>query len=144
MIREQGVVIRVNGSFAWVETRQQSACGSCSAADGCGTSALASLFERRARALRVANDIGASVGQTVTLGLSEGGLVRAAFLVYMVPLLVMIVAGMLMATVAPDSEGLVVLASLAGLAAGLMLVRRKGRQLEDDPRFQPVLLSIDD
>ena len=143
MIREQGVVIRIEGRFAWIETRQQSACGSCSAADGCGTSALASLFERRARALRVPNDIGASVGQTVTLGLSEGGLVRAAFLVYMIPLLTMIGAGVAAGLMAPGNEGLTVVASLAGLGGGLLLVRRKGQRLEDDPRYQPVLLSID-
>ncbi len=143
MIREQGLVIRVEGRFAWIETRRRSACGSCSASDGCGTSALASLFERRARALRVSNDIGASVGQTVTVGLSEGGLLRAAFLVYMIPLLTMIGAGVLVGLAMPGNEGLTVLASLVGFGGGLLLVRRKGRRLEDDPRYQPVLLSID-
>ncbi len=143
MIKEPGTVVRTEGRFAWVETRQKSACGSCASAEGCGTSSLASLFERDATVLRVSNAVGARVGQQVTLGLSEGGLVRAAFLVYMIPLLGMIIGGLLMQWIAPGSEGLVIAASLLGFAAGFVFVRYKGSKLENDARYQPVLLSVD-
>ncbi len=143
MIREQGVVIRTEGRFAWIETQQRTACGSCASAEGCGTSSLASLFERRNRALRVPNPIGAQVGQTVTLGLSEGGLLRAAFLVYILPLLAMIAGGIVARVFGPAGELATVAGSLLGFAAGFFYVRRRGRQMENDPRFQPVLLSID-
>ncbi len=143
MIKAQGIVVRTEGRFAWIETRQRGACGGCASADGCGTSSLAALFERGGRALRVPNPLGARVGQTVTLGLSEGGLLRAAFLVYLLPLLAMIAGGLVAQTVVPGSEPWTVVASLLGFGAGYLFVRRRGRRLEQDPRFQPVLLSID-
>lgn len=143
MIKESGTVVKTEGRFAWVETQQKSACGSCASAEGCGTSSLASLFEREATSMRVPNAIGARVGQQVTLGLSESGLVRAAFLVYMIPLLGMILGGLLTQWAISGNEGLVIAASLLGFAAGLVFVRRKGSKLEDDPRYQPVMLSID-
>jgi sigma-E factor negative regulatory protein RseC len=143
MIIEQGHVVRTEGEFAWVETRQQSACGSCSAKSGCGTSALESLFNRSPNNLKVANIIHARVGQHVTLGLSEGGLVKSALLVYMTPLLGLFLGAGLMKYIAPHSEFLVICAAGVGLLGGLLFARRIARRLEGNPDYQPVMLTIE-
>ena len=62
MIEENGRVVDVEDGYAWIETEPASACGSCAAGRGCGTSALAKLFGHRPAPLRVANSINAGIG----------------------------------------------------------------------------------
>jgi sigma-E factor negative regulatory protein RseC len=52
-MRELGSVVAIEKRSLWVETSRQTACGSCSAQKGCGTSLLAKLFPNRQHFVRV-------------------------------------------------------------------------------------------
>lgn len=128
MIEEQARVVSLQGDFAEVTVRQPSACGSCSAKGGCGTSLLAAWFPRRHLSFRMRNDIGARPGDTVTVGLDERYLQRGSLLLYALPL-----AGLLFAAILGErlflSAGLspelgAVLSGLLGLGGALITVRR--------------------
>lgn len=117
------------GRVAAVTLQAPAACPRCAEGRGCG----ANPFGRRRKSglvtVRLPADCAARPGDPVRLCLAEGQLLRAALLVYGLPL-----AGSVLAAVAAWSagagEGASVLAVLAGLAVGACLARRPLRQAE--------------
>ena len=147
MIEENGRVVDVEDGYAWIETQPASTCGSCSVRKGCGTSALAGLFGRRAAPLRVVNRIHAHIGDSVVIGIDEAGLVRGSLAVYAAPLAGLFAGGLLgrytaTALLPQAAEAGGILGALAGLAAGLVWLRRFSRRTEQDGRYQPVILRM--
>ena len=69
MLEEDGVVVSISKGMAEVSVMPQSACGSCSASNGCGTSLITSLFPRRNSRFKVKNTLGAQTGEQVIIGL---------------------------------------------------------------------------
>lgn len=145
MIEEDGQVVTVEEEgWAWVETRRPSACGTCAAGQGCGTSLLAGVLGRRKAPVRVINRIGAVAGDRVVIGISESSLVRGSLAIYAVPLLGLF-AGALFGQLlsgghAEYADLAPLLGGSAGFAAGLVWLRRFSRVTGRDDRYQPVLL----
>jgi sigma-E factor negative regulatory protein RseC len=145
MIEEYGQVIRVEEGYAWVETRQPSACGTCAAGEGCGTSVLAGVLGRRKAAVRVADRIGVVAGDRVVIGVPESSLVRGSLAVYAVPL-----AGLFLGALtgqylgsgwfAQYGELSSLLGGGAGFVCALAWLRHFSRATSRDDRYQPVLL----
>jgi sigma-E factor negative regulatory protein RseC len=109
MIEAEARVVTADREYAEVVTLRQSACGSCAARNGCGTSLIAAWFPQRELRFRLRNDIGADSGDRVVLGLDEANLQRGSLLLYAVPL-----AGLLGGAIAGDQ-----LLPLLGLSAEL-------------------------
>ena len=146
MIEEEGIVIGLNGEYAEVESWQKSACGHCSARNGCGTSLVASLLGKRPRRFPALNRAGAHPGDRVIIGVDAGALQAASFLMYQVPL-VGLIGGALAGTwlsrllASADGELLSILLGMAGMALTLLLIRRRfGRA--GKRRFQAVVLRV--
>ena len=86
------------------------------------------------------------VGDCVVIGIDERALVRGSFAAYMMPILFMLGFALLgeaamsgwLAAVELDLAG--VLAGMAGLAVGLMWLKRHNRRIRDDRRYQPLIL----
>lgn len=76
---QQGIVIESNKNIAKVRVARHSHCENCGACPG-----------SNAMILEVVNDIGARDGQKVIFEIKEEGMVKAAFIVYVVPLLLII------------------------------------------------------
>ena len=88
---EQTVVVMdvVHGE-ALVRGRRATACGSCAGKSACGT--LGSWVERFAE-MRVANPLGAKIGDEVTIKVPDGEFLRAALRLYGAPMLGFFVVG---------------------------------------------------
>lgn len=145
MIEETGIVLAVHGDLAEVESRRRSACGSCIAKGGCGTSLLERHFGRRPLVLTVYNPIGARPGDSVVIGVPEQSLLALSFAAYVVPLVAMIgggIAGNLLAPIAvPGYESAMSLfGGILGLALGLGWLGRFSRARESDERYRPAIL----
>lgn len=151
MIEETGRVISVQGDLAEVEGQPRSGCGSCAVKGTCGTSLLARYFGPKRLLLQAHNPIGARPGERVVVGLSEGSLLEASVLAYLVPLLAMIggaVAGTFVAArLAPAyTQILSAVTGLGGLAAALAWLVGFIRAKSLDERYRPRILrrlSID-
>lgn len=128
MTESDAVVVRVDGEFAWVAV--QTNCSSCSSA-GCG------LGSGRSRANQlVRNDIGARVGDQVTLTVPEGAVLRAVLFCYLVPVALALAGGA--SGMAIAGEGGSIIGAMLGLAAGWASLRIFGRR---EPELRMTLKS---
>lgn len=127
----------------WVETFQQSSCGSCASKDTCGQGVLNRWFGRRSHSYRVLCDAEqlaqCSIGQWVEITVPQGVIVQAALLAYIVPLIVMclfsVVAEAIFAT-----DLLSIAAGFSGLLLGFYGIKRYERGFANDISRQPKLL----
>ncbi len=85
MATEQGLVIRVDSTGTWVQTGKSEACESCSSKGACHT-----LGGGKAAEVPVLNPIGAGIGDRIVLKMDSSRLLKATFLVYMFPILMLI------------------------------------------------------
>jgi sigma-E factor negative regulatory protein RseC len=140
MITEQAIVTRCNGKQVELELQRGSACAQCELSQGCGTGALGRLLGKRSKPLVIETDHVLKPGDRLQLGLSESALVKASLIVYGLPLLGMIVAGLL-AEFAAVSQALVALAAVVGFIVGFKLAVYLSRSLEHD-RLTPYIVEI--
>jgi sigma-E factor negative regulatory protein RseC len=127
-----GIVTRLEGEFAWVEVVSGGSCGSCKSQGGCGSGLLG--LTASPRQYRLPNDVGARPGDTVTITMPDGGVVKAALLSYLLPLALGIAgaaAGMRLG--GADAHALIGLG--LGVGAGLLVLRRASLRREPWPRI---------
>lgn len=90
MITETATVVAVNGDKVTVSASVKTACGSCQAAEDCGTSAIAKAFSPKQQTFDLVSPLPLQAGDLVTLGIPEAHLLSASWMMYVVPLLVLI------------------------------------------------------
>ena len=147
MIEERAQVVALNEQEVWVETQRRSACGQCTANKGCGTAVLSKVMGNKRSRVRTLNpkSTKVSVGDEVIIGIQEQALVRGSLVIYMLPLLLMFLFGLLgdvltSQLLMQNQDVLPIVFGMLGLALGFLWVRRFTRSIADDSRYQPVLL----
>jgi sigma-E factor negative regulatory protein RseC len=124
MIEQKATVISRDGDQVWLEAERQSTCSQCQVKKGCGTGLLAKHVGKRFSRIAVAADNELQVGQEVTVAIPEQALLSGAFLMYMMPLLLMFAAAALV-RVSGAGELAEIVAGLSGLMAGFYWVRTR-------------------
>ena len=142
MIEERGRVVAVEGKQVWVETIQQSACGSCAAKSTCGQGLVAKYTSGKRNHIRLITDHRVSVGDQVLLGIEENTLVKSAFLAYGLPLFLFVLTAGVADNLFAVSEPWVIVAGLLGLSLGFVLVRLISGLRSGASSFQPVILKV--
>ncbi|MBF0446884.1 MAG: SoxR reducing system RseC family protein [Magnetococcales bacterium] len=147
MLREEVIVIAEEGRYALVSGQRKSACGSCHAEASC--SVLSVGGGKREAPIRVLNPLGAKVGQRVELEISEQQLLKASFLVYVLPIISLIFFGVLgrylavrFGVAADLAEGLGGLVGVAALVLTFWWLSRLNDYLEGDEGRRPVIRKI--
>jgi len=124
MIEESAQITRLDEAGVWIEVNRKSACAACSAQAGCGQKKLIDWLPTKRVEVFVENpsNLILAPGQTVTVGLEEGALVRASLLVYLTPLL-----GLILFTLVLNflnfSETFQILGAILGLTVGFVATR---------------------
>lgn len=85
MTKEEGIVLRTGSGTAWVKTVKTDACNSCEAKDACHM-----LGGGKDSEIEAINGIGAKTDDRVVIALESSSLVKASFLLYIFPILLMI------------------------------------------------------
>ncbi|MCP4370048.1 MAG: SoxR reducing system RseC family protein [Deltaproteobacteria bacterium] len=85
MATERGIVIKIDSTSAWVKTTRSSSCKTCSAKSSC--SAVENGTEMEVEAI---NEAGAQVGDRIIISIETASLLKASFLLYVFPILLMI------------------------------------------------------
>lgn len=143
MLEESGRVVSVDPDGVWVETVKQSACGGCSARNGCGQALLASVGDGKRSVICVDNPQSLCVKENdqVVIGVAEQAFMHMSVLMYLVPLITLFIAAVLAGLLALSEPG-VIGVSVLGFVAGLLLVRYVSRTLLTSCRYHPVLLKV--
>lgn len=144
MIEEQVKVVAVENGQLLLEAQTKSACGSCDARKGCGTSVLSKVIGKKFTRFSVKNTINAQVGDTVIVGLPERALLGGSVMVYLLPVTIMLLAALLaevlMRPTVPGRDILVAASSFAGLISGMLFTRRYFSSDRSRTAYTPVIL----
>ncbi len=133
MLEQHAIVLKTEAGKAWVEARESGTCGSCGSG-GCSTRRLADLFGRRERAFPVDNVLQVEAGERGVIGIPPGALLRSAFRLYGLPLLLLIAGGLAGQHYQGDAG------AVAGAAAGMILAALAQRFRTSSHAWQPVML----
>lgn len=144
MIEEQAQVIEVKDNELLLQAQTQSACGACSANKGCGTSLLSKVVGRKLSRFHAENTVGANVGDTVIVAISEEALLKGSFMMYLVPLLGMFLMALLadfgLTETLQYRDLLIAFFAIAGFAAGALLARIYFSTPGNASSYAPVVL----
>ncbi|WP_299802116.1 SoxR reducing system RseC family protein [uncultured Shewanella sp.] len=80
------VVANSNSGWVVVEVEMKSACNHCESGDSCGTSAVSKAFSPKVQRFSIQSDRQFVKGERLKLGLPESVILKAATLVYILPL----------------------------------------------------------
>lgn len=149
MIEESGIVVSIEGPYAYVETERRSTCGGCAAHGACGTSLIERFFGRHAIRVRALNQAQAAVGERVVVGISEQGLLSASFAVYLAPLV-----GLVGGALAGDglfggfsagryADAAALVGALLGFALALFWLRGYSARSRRRPEQQAVVCRVE-
>ncbi len=127
-----------DGARAIVNVDAAVACPRCAAGKGCGAGLFASDGGKRQVEASVRPDIEVAANDVVEIVLAPQNLLRAAFIVYGLPLLGAAAGAAIAYTMSLGDAG-AALAAVAGLAAGLVLGRWRLRKATCLQRFLPIV-----
>lgn len=111
-------VIVVQDRVAQVVPTEKSGCGGCASRESCGVSGLGKYFSSRRKTIDIACDAQVRAGDELQLSLSEGDLIKAGLLAYLLPC-VTAVAGAALASGYGDVGA--ALGAAVGAAGGFVL-----------------------
>ncbi|MEO5332611.1 MAG: SoxR reducing system RseC family protein [Magnetococcus sp. YQC-5] len=146
MMREEGIVIALDGAFAVVSGQRQKSCGTCHSANTCGV--LSGGLGQRAIKIRARNPCNAQVGERVFIEISERSFLKASFLVYILPLVVLFAvvswARYLVVTFGwvIDIEAFSALVGLLALVVTFYWLRQRSKRMEMNEQEAPVIVEI--
>jgi sigma-E factor negative regulatory protein RseC len=138
---EQGVVLRTDSQTAWVKTVRSSACEGCSAKGSCHTMGGARDME-----VKALNTAGARAGDRIVLSFETSSLLKATFLIYVFPIILLIVGAALGQMLAPlidlNPSVLSVLLGFAFFFTALMIVKVRANKMAKKNAYQPKVIKI--
>ena len=144
MIEEQAQVIEIKGDVLFLQAQTQSACGSCAANKGCGTSLLAKVVGRKFTHFQAENNVNAKVGDIVVVGLAEDALLKGSMVMYIIPILAMLVfallADYLLTSDALYRDLMIAATAMMGLVWGSLLSKWYFARESSVRIFAPVVL----
>lgn len=140
-VTKTGVIKALEGRMAVAVTTREDACGHCKARESCealgGTGANATV--------RALNLIDAQIGDRVTIAMASKSLLKASFMIYMVPILALIggiLLGFLATRISGVNENLAVgIAATLSLGVAFVWLRKKGQTLGKRREFVPQIIE---
>jgi len=138
---EEGVVVRIDAAGTWVKTIRSEVCDGCSSKGACHTLGGGKQVE-----VAVVNPIEARVGDRVILKLETSPFLKATFLIYMFPIL-LLVAGAAVGEWISRSFGLdsplpTALLAFGSLAAGLWIMKIIARRLAAKDEYRARIARV--
>ena len=121
MIEETALVLEIRDQQALLQTQRKNASQSCSVKSGCGTSTLAKVVGNRSSQFIVDNTLDVHAGDQVVVAIDENALVQGSLLIYLLPLLSMLAAG-IFAELFFSIELVTIVFSMVGFALSLFIV----------------------
>jgi len=126
MLEESAIVVKIEHGQVWVVGTQNNACASCAQKTACSSTALASVLKKKP--VPVDADIVLQIGDTVIVALDESVLLRAAFLMYLLPVCALFIGASVANSLVSDNTAYgdlwIAGSALISLALALLLLQR--------------------
>ncbi|NQY26610.1 MAG: SoxR reducing system RseC family protein [Piscirickettsiaceae bacterium] len=122
MIEQSAKVISCNEETVSLEVERESTCSACKVRQGCGTAMLAEHVGKRFSHITVPKTGDVNVGQQVQLAIPEETLLQGAFLMYIMPIVLLFVFSAI-AQQFTNNAFIEIISGLTGLALGFYLVK---------------------
>jgi sigma-E factor negative regulatory protein RseC len=145
LLEEVGRIVAYDAKgWVRVEVELKSACNHCSNSDNCGTSAVAKAFSVKTQQFSLPCETLYPIGDLVKLGLPASVLLKAAALVYLLPLLGLFVGALIgqvlgQNLLSVDSDLPAITLAAAGAFSAWLLGKRLAYQLERGA--QPIIMA---
>ena len=141
MATEQGIVIKADSSAAWVKTVKTGDCAGCTARGSCHS--LGNSDEREVEAINVA---GAREGDRILLLFETSSLLKATFLLYVFPILLLVIGAVLGQTMALQLDfspsGLSLLTGFSFFLAAVLIVKTRANKMARKQEYRPKVIKI--
>jgi sigma-E factor negative regulatory protein RseC len=141
MATEQGIVIKTNSRAAWVKTVKSGNCAGCSARGSCH--AMGGEDEMAVKAI---NEAGARVGDQIVLSIKTSSLLKATFLLYVFPILLLIIGAAVGQEMAPkfdfNPSGLSAIMGFTFFFAALLIIKTTANKLARKNEYRPKIIKI--
>lgn len=137
---EKGVVTKVEGDIAWINTASKLACSSCKVESTCGNGILEKYLAGKVFVAKIENELQAKVGDKVEISIPRSSITKASLIVYFIPLLGLIL-GALFGQSLFNSEASTIVSSIFGFILGLTVTHFYNQQLADEQQYQPKMVS---
>jgi sigma-E factor negative regulatory protein RseC len=123
MIAQEFTIKSIKDSKFELDADKNNGCDSCSAKKGCGIGVLAKYFKKP-----IFVDIGQKnqdkkIGDSIILEINEAQLLKNAFMVYLMPLLLMFFVGIVARWLLPNNEFLWTLFAMSALIFSFIYLR---------------------
>lgn len=121
MIKEQGIIEKVNNNKATVRVQQTPACEHCKSRASCN-------IVKREMMVQLENDLQAKVGDQVELSVPEGSIVKISMFVYLFPIIALLIGAFIGAAVGEifRFNQSISAALTGGIAMGIVFFALKG------------------
>ena len=142
MATEEGIVTKIESTTtAWVKTTKSGACESCSARSSCHSMGGSNEME-----VEAINRAGAHVGQKVVLSFDTSPLLKATFMLYVLPIIAMIVGAFVGQNLAPNftlnTSFLSAIFGFLFFGLTILFVRFKGNKLAQRDEYRPKIIRV--
>lgn len=141
MATEEGIVIKTHDELARVKTTRSSSCSSCSAKSTCHVNESGNAME-----VDAINRAGAREGDRIMMHFETSSLMKACFLLYILPVGFMLfgaIIGHLLALKLGIGSSLFSAASgFLLLVVSFILIRSKANRLGNDDAYKPKIIKI--
>lgn len=138
-MNEYGTVVAVQEDRAVVRIKRHSACGDCKACE-MGVSNLTELN------VDVKNNLGANVGDKVKIEMQTPDVLKAAFLVYTIPLMALLtgIVSVYLVTgkTGEPNEGLMIAAGTALMILSGFFVKSRDAKIKKTNTFEPQMIEV--
>lgn len=118
---EEGVVIEVTGDIAKIKAGKHTECKDCGACPG-----------NNAAIVTAKNQIGAKPGERVNFEVKEANALKAAFVVFVLPLLAVFIGAIIGGTIG----------GVIALIIGLIFIKKFDKRVGEDDKSLPVIIRI--
>ncbi len=144
MIKETATVVAVDGDTVTVEASIKTTCNSCHAQSDCGTGVVSRAFAPKTQQLTLRTPMTVRIGQKVTVGIPEAGILSASAWLYLLPLLAFMVsfsiAIPLLKNMGMSHELWAILPSIMMTYLTYRFIAFRLRRIESN-KYQPILLE---
>ncbi|MDR5658076.1 SoxR reducing system RseC family protein [Serpentinicella sp. ANB-PHB4] len=138
-MKRQGTVTQILGDNAKVQIRRHSSCEKCNAC---------SAGREKSMEVIAINKVNAQVGEEVSLDLESQNVLKAAFIIYMIPLITLLVGiSISMALFSRldtriNVEMISAIIGVLSMALTFVIIRSKNKQLESKGKYTPIISEI--